>query len=92
MALTFVGVFGIVHHDAARRTREMGIRISLGADARRILALVLSRALGPALLGMAAGVGVSLWWTGAPHPCRNQLAQGLCLESSIALLNAVDFA
>jgi putative ABC transport system permease protein len=65
VALTIVGVFGIVHHDVTRRTREMGIRISLGADARRILALVLSRALVPALLGMAAGVGVALWWTRA---------------------------
>ncbi len=65
VVLTIVGVFGIVHHDASRRTREMGIRISLGANARRVLALVLGRALVPALLGMIAGVGVSLWWTRA---------------------------
>jgi putative ABC transport system permease protein len=63
VALTIVGVFGVVQHDAARRTREMGIRISLGATAGRILAMVLSRALVPALFGMIAGVGVSLWWT-----------------------------
>lgn len=63
VGLTIVGVFGVVQHDAERRTREMGIRISLGASARRILAMVLSRALVPALLGMIAGVGVSLWWT-----------------------------
>ena len=61
--LTLVGVFGVVNHEAARRTREVGIRMSLGADAGRIRRLVLRRALGPAAVGVALGVGASLWWT-----------------------------
>ena len=63
IVLTLVGVFGVVNHEAARRTREVGIRMSLGADAGRIRRLVLRRALGPAAVGVALGVGASLWWT-----------------------------
>lgn len=63
IALTIVGIFGVVNHEVARRTREVGIRMSLGADARRIRRMVVGRALIPALMGVAAGVGASLWWT-----------------------------
>ena len=63
IVLTLVGVFGVVNHEAARRTREVGIRMSLGADAGRIRWMVLRRALGPAAVGVAAGLGASLWWT-----------------------------
>ena len=63
IVLTLVGVFGVVNHEAARRTREFGIRMSLGADAGRIRRLVLRRAIGPATVGVALGLGASLWWT-----------------------------
>lgn len=61
--LTVVGVFGVVNHEVVRRTREVGIRMALGASAGRIRRFLLSRAIVPALLGVVAGTLASLWWT-----------------------------
>ena len=63
IALTIVGIFGVANHEVARRTREVGIRIALGADASRILRMVLRRVPLPAGMGVAAGVCGSLLWT-----------------------------
>ena len=63
IALTIVGLYGVVSHGVAQRTREMGIRIALGAEAVRIVRLILMQALKPAALGVALGLAVSLWWT-----------------------------
>jgi putative ABC transport system permease protein len=65
LILAAVGIFGVVNHGAARRTREMGIRMALGATAVRIRRMVVTAALVPAALGMAAGAGIALWWTPA---------------------------
>ena len=61
--LTVVGVLGVVNHEVTRRTKEMGIRLALGADASRIRRLVLGGALIPALLGSLLGLSASLWFT-----------------------------
>jgi ABC-type antimicrobial peptide transport system permease subunit len=61
--LTVVGVFGVVNHEVARRTKEIGIRLALGAEPPRIRRLVLAGALAPALLGGILGLSVSLWFT-----------------------------
>jgi ABC-type antimicrobial peptide transport system permease subunit len=63
IALTVVGIFGVVNHEVARRTREVGIRMALGADGRRVRALVLKRSTVPAVLGVIAGAGTALWST-----------------------------
>lgn len=51
-----VGIFGVVNHQGLQRTREIGIRIALGAEARSIGRLVLWRALLPTALGTTLGV------------------------------------
>ena len=56
LALTLVGVHGVLAADVARRRREIGIRLALGADRRSVYALVLRRMAAPAALGMAIGV------------------------------------
>ncbi len=61
--LAFVGVFGIVTHEVGRRTKELGVRIALGASAGRIVRLVLKGSLLPALAGGVAGLSASLWFT-----------------------------
>ena len=63
LALTVVGLYGVVSHGVAQRTREMGIRIALGAEAARIIRLIVTQTLKPAALGVALGLAVSLWWT-----------------------------
>jgi predicted permease len=56
LALGAVGVYGVVAHLVVQRTREIGIRIALGAVPREILGLVLSQGAWLAALGIAAGL------------------------------------
>jgi ABC-type antimicrobial peptide transport system permease subunit len=56
LALGAVGVYGVMAHLVARRHREIGIRIALGALPREILGMVLSQGLSLAALGIAAGI------------------------------------
>jgi ABC-type antimicrobial peptide transport system permease subunit len=51
-----VGVYGVVAHAAARRTREIGIRIALGASRRHVLSLVVVNGVQWALLGILIGL------------------------------------
>jgi putative ABC transport system permease protein len=56
LAIATVGVYGVVSHLGARRTREFGIRVALGATAADVMRLVLARAL--VLIGAGIGLGV----------------------------------
>jgi predicted permease len=60
LALGAVGVYGVMAHLVVQRTREIGIRMALGAVPREILALVLSQGAWLALLGIAAGLAGAL--------------------------------
>jgi putative ABC transport system permease protein len=60
MALTVVGLYGLVSYAVSRRTREIGIRIAIGASQARVLAMVLRQGLTPAWCGMVAGLGLSV--------------------------------
>ncbi len=63
--LAAVGLFGAMTYQVSRRTREMGIRVALGAAPPRLLSLVLRQGLTLALMGGAAGLVLSVWTTGA---------------------------
>jgi putative ABC transport system permease protein len=56
LLLAVVGVYGVVSYGAAQRMREMGIRVALGAEARDILALVLSQGAWLVVTGITAGL------------------------------------
>jgi putative ABC transport system permease protein len=62
LLLAMVGLYGVLSHVVARRTREIGIRIAMGADRHRILSLVLRDGFRPVLTGLVIGlfVGVAL--------------------------------
>jgi predicted permease len=60
LALGAVGVYGVMAHLVVQRTREIGIRMALGAVPREILALVLSQGAWLAFLGIAAGLAGAL--------------------------------
>lgn len=64
LALAAVGVFSVMALAVNRRTREIGIRMSLGARRSDIVRLVVRRAVVPVVLGLAAGLAVSLATTG----------------------------
>jgi predicted permease len=57
------GVLGVVSHVVSRRTREMGIRIALGADRARVRRLVIGLAVWPAAVGVTAGLVLAYWWS-----------------------------
>lgn len=60
LGLAAVALFGTVAYGVARRTREIGVRRALGAQALDVLRLVWGQALALTLLGAAVGLGVAL--------------------------------
>lgn len=60
LLLAGLGIFGVVTYILGQRTREVGIRVALGADRRAIGRFVLRQGLVPVLLGIAVGMAVSL--------------------------------
>jgi len=59
--LALVGVYGVMAYTVARRTREIGIRMALGATGNRIAWLVVREILTIAAAGMAIGLPLA-WW------------------------------
>jgi predicted permease len=56
LALALVGLYGLVAYSAARRTREIGIRMAVGAPSRSVLRMVLRHGLALAIAGVVVGV------------------------------------
>jgi ABC-type antimicrobial peptide transport system permease subunit len=61
LALALVGIYGSISYSVAQRTREIGIRMAVGADRRSVLVLVLKRSLALISLGLALGFIGSLF-------------------------------
>src|SRR6266542_2738457 len=59
LLLAIVGVYGVVSYGAAQRTREMGIRLALGADPSAVRALVLRQGLVLVGGGIAFGLAIA---------------------------------
>ena len=60
LLLATVGLYGVTAYAVARRTREMGIRIALGAPPRQVVRLVVGEATRPVLGGAVVGVLLAL--------------------------------
>jgi predicted permease len=60
MLLAAIGIYGVVAYAVNQRTREIGIRLALGARSRDVAWIVLRRSLLPVWVGMLIGVGAAL--------------------------------
>ena len=61
LLLTAMGLYGVIAYGVQRRTREIGIRMSMGARRAEVLWMVLRDSLVLAGIGVAAGAPVSVW-------------------------------
>jgi putative ABC transport system permease protein len=60
LVLAAIGLYGIVSYVVAQRTREIGVRLALGADRRHVLALVMRESTMLAAIGVAIGIPLTL--------------------------------
>jgi predicted permease len=60
LILAMVGLYGLVSYAVGRRTREIGVRIAVGASPYRVLAMILQEGMRPAWIGLAAGLVLSV--------------------------------
>jgi ABC-type antimicrobial peptide transport system permease subunit len=56
LLLACIGVYGVVSYGVSRRVREIGIRMTLGADAREVKRLILRQAMRPVMIGALIGI------------------------------------
>jgi len=56
LALTAIGIYGVMSYSVAQRTNELGIRIALGAQAIDVLKLIVRNGLTLTLIGIAFGL------------------------------------
>jgi putative ABC transport system permease protein len=60
LVLATIGLYGVLNYSVIRRTREIGIRIALGADSARVVRTVTADVLGVVCLGSAVGLGAGI--------------------------------
>jgi predicted permease len=60
LVLAAVGLYGVVAYSVSRRTREIGIRVALGARAEEVVRMVVRDGVAPALIGVVVGLVAAL--------------------------------
>jgi putative ABC transport system permease protein len=63
LAIATVGIYGVVSYSVARRTKEFGLRMVLGAQTGDVLGLVMKQGVGLVLIGVAVGLVLAVLFT-----------------------------
>lgn len=92
--LAMLGLYAVMAHSVARRSREIGIRMAMGAAPARIRLMVLRELLWILGIGLAAGVPAAL---GLARYAKSQLYQvqvndGMVIAAVVALLTLTSLA
>jgi predicted permease len=82
--LAAIGLYGVMAYAVARRTREIGIRMALGAERGRVLWMVLKEVAALAAVGVAVGLGAAFY---ATRQVQSQLF-GLSPSDPVTLVSA----
>jgi putative ABC transport system permease protein len=59
LLIASVGIYGVMSYSVARRTREIGLRMALGAESRDVVKLVVKQGMGLVLIGTVAGLALA---------------------------------
>jgi predicted permease len=68
LVLALAGLYGVLSQVVAGRTREIGVRLALGAGAPAIRRMVIAQGLSPIVIGLVAGLGFGLMARAAMQP------------------------
>lgn len=88
LLLAAFGLFGVIAHMTASRTRELGLRLALGARPAAILRSIMSRSVRLAVVGMVFGLGLAIYLQTllAPSLFRARLVEPVVLATVAATL------
>jgi predicted permease len=68
LVIAAIGLYSVIAYMVAQRTHEFGVRLALGASARQLIAMVLSRGVVVSCVGLAAGMAIALLAGGFLEP------------------------